>query len=722
MPKKVKDTLRPYLFHGVDLNYEEDGNQATSECPFCGAEKFSVKIATSEFRCWSCDVVGNAKTFMTQLYDHSDRNTNDYEELARDRGLGSETLMHWGVARSIVSGNWLVPGYSAGRELSQVYKYTEGKKRLLLPTPTFGHGLHGLNWYNLDCEVVYLCEGPWDAMALWQALGKTKETQNGMIPTANREASMLSGACVLAVPGCDVFSDTWLPLFRGRSVCVMFDSDHPREHPKTGKFGEAAGFRATKKLVSRLRGADVPPSDTWYLRWGSQGYDPERPSGTDVRDVLRDGKVESLAGLLSMVEKAPAEWGKKSSSAEKGAEMECIPCQSYRRLVTAWKMALKWTDGLDHALVIMLASVASVKTVGDQLWIKVIGPAACGKSTLCEALSVNKEYIVAKSTIRGFHSGFRIDGGSEEDHSLASKLYDKTLITKDGDALLQSPNLPMILSEARDLYDCTSRTHYRNSVSKDYEGVRFTWLLCGTSSLRSIDQSELGERFLDCVIMEKIDTELENEVLWRVGNRAARNLSIEADKDTKRYHDPELDKAMQLTGGYVDHLRRHVAGAMVILETPEWAIKQCILLGKFVAYMRARPSFRQEETAEREFGARLVSQLVRLAGCVAFALNRTKVDGIVMARVKRVAMDTARGQTLLIALHLHRAGRDGSEFQALRLGVAGTEHNTKSLLRFLRKISVVEQFTSEQRGLKGRQKYRLTQQLQDLCDEVMEIT
>src|SRR5690606_14950694 len=123
-----------------------------------------------------------------------------------------------------------------------------------------------------------------------------------------------------------------------------------------------------------------------------------------------------------------------------------------------------------------------------------------------------------------------VDDGSGEDYSLISKLGGKTLVVKDGDTLLQSPNLGQILSEARDLYDTVSRSSYRTKQGgRDYQGVRMTFILCGTSSLRKIDSSELGERFLDCVIMEGIDNDLEDEILWRVANRVERNMGVEAD-------------------------------------------------------------------------------------------------------------------------------------------------------------------------------------------------
>jgi len=389
-------------------------------------------------------------------------------------------------------------------------------------------------------------------------------------------------------------------------------------------------------------------------------------------------------------------------------------------MTTAWKKALEWTTGLDHALAVMLASISSTKIVGDQLWCKILGPASCGKSTLCEAVSLNKKYILAKSTIRGFHSGFRMDDGSgtEQDHSLVARVRDKTLVTKDGDTLLQSPNLAQILSEARDLYDCTSRTHYRNAMSKDYEGVRMTWLLCGTSSLRQIDSSELGERFLDCVIMEGIDSEQEDKILWHVINRTDRNSVLEANGRVETHYEPELATAMQLTGGYVGWLRENVIDKMSEITLGTNAKKQCMKLGKFVAFMRARPSTRQEETAEREFAARLVSQLGRLAKCLALVLNRDDVDNVVMRRVKRVAMDTARGQTLVICKCLYEAGEEGIEPHALAVLNATTDEKMNALMRFLRRIEVVESFQKKVKGVKKRKRFKLTEPLYKLYGDV----
>ena len=729
--------LLPYLRHGVDLTWRDGDKDATGDCPMCGREgKFNVKIDTGVYHCFPCDAKGNARVFLKWLWETSDEQTTNYSELQLNRRLlNPDTLVHWGVVYSVLTHEWLVPGYNAAGQLTQLYRYAklQGQKPRLLPTSgvidgnKLGHALHGVNLYDAAKGTVILCEGPWDGMAFWEVLGQAKRTDAGLVATGNPDISLLSDINVLAAPGCNVFFDKWLPLFAGKHVILPFDSDHPRKHPTTGKMSPPAGAEGLKRVVAMLEMAK--PASISYLYWGKDGYDPTLPSGYDVRDALTGqgeglaARLKALAALLERLRPYPgvkvAQASADATEGESGSKQEegiaCTPCNSYRALISSWRKALKWTDGLDRALSVMLASITSTKTVGDQLWIKIIGPASCGKSTLCEAVSVNRRYVLAKSTIRGFHSGFSATGDSEEDNSLISKLANKTLVTKDGDTLLQSPNLGQILAEARDLYDTTSRTHYRNRMSKSYEGVRMTWILCGTSSLRALDSSELGERFLDCVIMDGIDDEMEDEILWRVVNRTDRNMSLEADGKAEGQNDPDLAAAMQLTGGYVDYLRVNATDLLSQIDSPEWALRKCTRLGKFVAHMRARPSLRQEETAEREFASRLVSQLVRLAKCLAAVMNKKAIDKEVMRRTTQVALDTSRGQTLDIAHRLYLAPA-GMESYGLALLVGKAEDKTKALLRFLKRINAVDAVKDPKTN---RVRWSLTKKMRGLYQDVV---
>jgi hypothetical protein len=646
-----------------------------------------------------------------KLLEESDKQTKDYADLAEDRSIEQETLMQWGICRSIVSGDWLVPGYGPSGAVMQAYRYARTMRgKRMLPTPTIGHALHGVYQYDPECKVVYICEGPWDGLAMWEALSKVKETEDGLSLTASREASLLSYCSVLAVPGASVFNEGWESLLSGKDVVVMFDNDHPRKS-QNGQAIPPTGYQATQRLVRVLRGS-MPSASIKYLSWGKEGYDETLSSGTDVRDIVSSmGHVEGLKFLLGRVKEAPKEWKGRPRRGGSDALLAPKKCGRYKDMENAWKKAMKWTKGLDHALAVMLASIASTKSLGDQLWIKVIGPAACGKSTLAEAVTVSR-HVFAKSTLRGFFTGYRL-GDGQEDCSLVKSLYDKTLVTKDGDTLLQAPNLPQILSEARDLYDGTGRSHYRNAMGKNYEGVRFTWILCGTSSLRSIDQSELGERFLDVVIMEGIDDDLEDQVLWRVVHRAVRNLAVQP----KSQYEPALADAMALTGGYVDWLRNNAAEGLSKIENPTESLSCITRIGKFVAHMRARPSEHQEETAEREFASRLVSQLTRLANCLAMVLNYDSIEPV-MGRVRQVALDTSRGQTLAIASHLYMANEEGSAVEGLATGLAIPTTKVRGLLRFLQAIRVAKPHKSQKTN---RVRWKLTPRMRALYTEVFDL-
>lgn len=747
MPKiggDTPDALKTYIFHGVQIRYS-GGDEAVGECPLCGkANKFYVNATTSQWDCKVCGESGNAVTFLEKLWQQSYDSTPEarYEELASDRGLlYSDTLVSWNVVVSHLTGEWLLPAYNSSGNIGQMYKYSwnsHEERMVLLATPQLNHHLYGLHLYDEDKEHVLVAEGPWDAMALWETLGVSRRTEEGggwagkLQLTGSAAHSLQSEYNVVAVPSCNTFSEKWLSYFEGKHVTLLFDNDHPRSHPQTGAYIPPAGYAGMQRACQVLAKAEDPVESISYLQWGEEGYDPELPSGFDVRDMLTDSasngeaglsaRINALGQLLARIQPIPEEWlAGRTKEARKsgGVEMACVKCESWKELSTAWKTAMRWTDGLDRALACMLACVTSTKSIGDQLWFKVLGPPASGKSTLCEAVSVSRKYVVAKSTIRGFHSGYKSDGEGKEDNSLLSMLYDKTLVTKDGDTLLQSPNLGQILSEARDIYDGTSRTHYRHGMSRDYQGMRVTWVLCGTSSLRSIDSSELGERFLDCVIMEEIDEVEEDAILMRVAGRAERNMGIESNGKATEQHDPDLVVAMQLTGGYVEYLRGNAQRLLNAVLMDDDRLRQCTHFAKFVAYMRARPSKKQEESVERELASRLTSQLVRLAKCIAVVINRDTVDDEVMRRVRKVALDTSRGRTLNLVKCLYAAGKQGETVSSLAVRIAETEDKTRALLTFLLRIKVAELFALKTGAGSSQSKWRLTESVRRLYREVM---
>jgi hypothetical protein len=291
---KEPEKLRPYLFHGLPLVYDKDDKEAICQCPFCDREeKFSVDIGTGQYRCFVCGVSGNTYTFIRAIWDLGwEASTYDqYNEFAIHRKLiDFETPMLWSVVRSVLVDNWLIPGYAVDGKLNQLYKYVETRDGWkLYPTPTLGHQLHGRNLYDKKKPIVYVCEGPWDGMALWEMLRRVEVNELDQYQlTFNQKTSLGEVASVLAIPGANTFFKEWIPLFADKDVCFVYDNDHPRVHPKTGARIEPAALEGMKRASKILSSSKTPPKSIQYLKWDEAGYDLNLPNGFDIRDIFTD--------------------------------------------------------------------------------------------------------------------------------------------------------------------------------------------------------------------------------------------------------------------------------------------------------------------------------------------------------------------------------------------------------------------------------------------------
>jgi len=270
----LPEALKPYRFHGLDFDW--NGNleeQVQAECPFCAKEKFFINPKNGLWKCFTCDAGsekggGNSTEFMRSLWNLASDATSNYASLAKERMVEETTLIRWEVVKNPLNDRWMVPGYSIKKTLTNLYKYTmiNGKRRLLSsPTKDHSHCLFGMNLYKHDENIIYLCEGPWDAMALWE---------------------LKPGGTVLGTPGANTFKETWASLFSGKIVNILFDNDHPKTNRKTGKVIEGAGIAGVKRTTAILTSSPKPPLEINYIKWGEEGFDSDLPSGTDVRDFI----------------------------------------------------------------------------------------------------------------------------------------------------------------------------------------------------------------------------------------------------------------------------------------------------------------------------------------------------------------------------------------------------------------------------------------------------
>lgn len=292
----VKDTpefLKPYVSHGLELNFNTGDKDALGDCPWCGREgRFSVTVKTGVWHCFKCDEKGNATVFVRKLHEESLAATTDqdYAAFAKERSLlFGGTMRKWNLAKSILNGNWLIPGYAVDGSIKNVYQYIQlGDRKLLLPTATLKHYLFGMNLYGKSRSTVYLCESVWDGMALWEVMSRTKNTGAAYKVTANTASSLLADASVIAIPSCTVFAPKWTTLFGGKRAVLMAQNDHSRKHPKTGENIPSASYAGMQRICSMLNAAKKTPTDIDLLYWGEEGHNPDLKSGYDLRDRLNE--------------------------------------------------------------------------------------------------------------------------------------------------------------------------------------------------------------------------------------------------------------------------------------------------------------------------------------------------------------------------------------------------------------------------------------------------
>lgn len=588
------DYVRIYQSLGVSLNPPKPGSvQITGICPFCGRPKFSIHARTGQGHCWACPVLMevqgkegfNLTSFIRLLWETAYPDGRGLNVVSEEKNIPISELVRWGFRYSR-TGKIILPGYDIAGRIVQLYQWQpiKGKNRMI-GTESLPAALVYLP-QELKASTVYVCEGIWDAIVL---------------------RSHLNQGTTIAVPGATIFKDEWVQMFRDRNVYLCYDNDQA---------GQAGMQRALDKLYPVAR-------NVYVIDW-PDGL----PDGYDIRDYLTDHSYDYKKLKRLFVRGDP------------GVIRHDIPFQT---LIDYWHRAMAWSDTLTDVLAVLLAVCVNTFVKGDQIWLRLIGAPSSGKTTLCEALGLLKEYVTVVSTMTGFYSGWL-----GEDSSLIRKVNNRILITKDGDTLLQSPKLRQILSEARDIYDGFGRAIYRNTVDREYESIRLTWILAGTSLITNLGDRELGERFLNVTTYRLLPERLEAPLAYKRIEQTVQQINID---NSDRPH--ALQQAMLATAGYLKTLIESTQRPPFNLG-PEEQVR-LYHLAAFTARLRSRPS-KQEEFVEREIAARLCSQLTKLLYClmIVFRVDRPTED--CWRCLKKVAIDTSDGVSFQIVQHLHCHG------------------------------------------------------------------
>ncbi len=671
--------LRPYIFHGVQLSFHSRDNGAKGHCPFCHDSNLFVYINKDGWTCNSCMESGNVYSFLkalhrysTELWNKVDKalyspdiiqKTAKVDKLAAfmlQKGYTLEDINRWKIVPSITTYEPLLPLYNEKDSLANLAKFSihEGKWRPL-GTP------------QCKCHP-YRLPGPRDKSANWIVEGFSDTvTAERLIREQNLDIN------VAGIWGCCNFDQQFIDAYCvGKPTTFILDNDYPKKNPNSQKINLKArvGIDQLSKLIFSMK----PEPDISYVWWGSGAtyHDPQLPDGydfTDLAKALSPGLVPQRIKAMTRRPRRPTNPAKnaavkrdpKTATANKNTKsskpqpepVKPIPCTSFNSLCRAFADRMHFSQNIRDTLAIMLSSVVSTPLDGEQLWFRIIGPPGSGKTTLAECLSAAREYVYPLSLQTGFHSGHQDLSDKEKDFSLLTQMKNKTTIIKDADTLLKSTGLERILSEMRDFYDGVSRATYRNGVSNHYEDLRITFLLCGTDALRTLNRSDVGERFLDCEIFGDDDAQ-------PYIDRALDNTFNVVNKSLlKNLGDPdELMSAKDklylkgVTVGFVNHLRTNMAKRQPprVTDDARQALKG---MAEFIAIMRAktrRDKDTEEFTKSRvEVPTRLVSQLGKQAICSAIVLERPSLDEEVLRLSRKITFDTVASVELDIIKILH---------------------------------------------------------------------
>lgn len=595
--------MTPFEFH-TGISYEEHGDQFIGQCPFC--EKPDKFYFNTEFL-WDCKNAscldpstrkprsGNLVSFLRQLYDEYDTITKASQIVADWRGLPVARVSQLGLKYNPLNDSILIPTFRNGR-LNNLYKAEKrGDKIQVLCTPSMEHTI--MNWPEDTNETIWVCEGHWDRIAGEAIVGNTNNI-----------------TCI-GVPGAGVWKKAWTDILVDKHVVFCYDNDN------SGR----VGFE--KVIAKHIATHPQKPLSVSYIEWPS-----DLPEKYDLNDCYRSHHRKSIEYLTPFVK--PFKMAEGSVIVKQTIEnvQANMSIDTFDKFLDVFRETYHTTPDMELCLLLVLTSIYSINVGGEQLWLRIIGPPGCGKTTVAKAVSASDQ-VVLRSTFTGLFSGFY--DGSKEDKSLVPIIAGKTLFVKDADALLQQANIARIFSELRDFYDKDSSTGYRHGFNHDYRNIPSTMVLCGTNVLRRADQAFLGERFLDFEMrISQRDEEL-------IADRMLERSMLLANDPSNLPPEMHVQAAAK---GFIDHhlLPRPMTGVL------SKNLQQTILrLAKLTAKMRTkvdRDMFGKGDVTfspVAELPTRLIGQLSKAMMCVPVILGRDdeQMSGRLLKKVVRDVID-----------------------------------------------------------------------------------
>lgn len=596
------NALAPYKFHGIDFRHKK-GKEAVASCPFgctddakTGQGHFFVNEKTGQCACKKCGFEGNSYTFLQEFHRRSLAKTKktDWETLASNRKLPWTVFKDKEVAldQTAAERRWLIPVTNGNASLANLLAFIPSQ-----PEPkaigTSGCAMHLGGAANIrPTGPIYICEGPWDEMALTWMFGKV-----GIDPGTYS---------VVWCPGSAAFKKDWAAYFKGRDAVILFDND------KSGRAGTDKIKAILTPVAASIRNI------VWPANF---------PEKYDIRDLVVERITTpkiAYKALLSFLPKLDHKPTKKLRQRT-----------TFQSVVADFRKEIQVSQSFIDALAVCMAVVISAPIHSDPLWGFLVGPPSSGKTLLIHSFLnlEDKTHYLSHLTRPALVSGYKLEDG--EDPSVLPTLRDKCLFIEDYTTV---KSLPLTAQDElygllRAVYNGKYDHPFGNMESRSYNDLYFSMIAGVTNIIYRRSHSLEGERFIKLSIGKDID------------RAAIVRRAIGAACGESPLNEEFL---REIVAAYVTQL----PDVNKLPKVPGWFVDRMVALAQICSILRALVEWKDKDELmyrpDEEVGARLAKQLVKIAQLLALVFQHP-IDQEIYRLIQRIAFDTVAGFNVEVA-------------------------------------------------------------------------